>query len=588
MFCKLLMAGAVVITGDVLYHEGMGFYRNEDFKNALAELQVIDGKKLEELYLACEKDHTMLHEVLIQKELISSDNATRLLSEILKMPYKKLSEHVIQKEILQILPDTVAKKNHTIVFDQTPERVKIAISRPDKKEIAHFIAKKTGKPVEVYLASDEDIQAALGMYKEEIDKTFSTLLQKKVAGGVTESVSITKVYATIIEDAGTNKASDIHIQPQDDFSVIRFRVDGVMHDVAKLPIHLHSQLINKIKVAAKLRTDEHMAAQDGKISYSQGDEPIDIRVSIVPSVKGENAVLRLLSSRSRRFSLDEIGMRPADIETIKSYLHRPYGMILTTGPTGSGKTTTIYSLVKIINVREKHIATIEEPVEYDIAGITQIQVNQKTNLTFANGLRSILRQDPDIIFVGEIRDEETAGIAVNSALTGHLVLSTLHTNVAATTLPRLIDLGVEPFLVASTIHLIIGQRLVRKICNKCRYSRELLYKDKHWHIDGQPMTQLDGMHDRMKHVFDPKVEHRVYAGKGCPLCLDTGYVGRIGIFELMEISQSIRDLIVAKADANEIEAQAIREGMTTMLLDGLEKAKNGMTTLDEVIRVIKE
>ncbi len=566
----------------------MGYYKNEDLKKALEELQVIDQKKLDEIFLTCHKEKTLPHRVLIEKELVSSDNITRVLAQLVSMPYKKISEVVIPKEILFILPEQVAKKNTTIIFEKNSTSLKVALADPTKKEIIEMLAKKTGLAVEAYFASEEDIQEKLRLYTQDIGKTFSTILQDKVGVPGQNTIPVSQIFNLIVEDASTSKASDIHIQPQDDHTVVRFRIDGVMHDVAQLPSGLHEQIINKIKVTAKLRTDEHMSAQDGKINYSAGTEPVDIRVSIVPSIKGENAVLRLLASHTRRFSLDEIGMREADVKKIHAYLKRPYGMVLTTGPTGSGKTTTIYSLVKIINTREKHIATIEEPVEYDIPGITQIQVNAKTNLTFATGLRSILRQDPDIIFVGEIRDEETAGIAVNSALTGHLVVSTLHTNVAATTIPRLIDLGVEPFLLSSTIHLIIGQRLVRKICHKCRTSAELIHKDKKWHIDGVEAPQLDDIHDRLKTVFSPKESNRTYKGKGCKLCLGTGYLGRIGIFELLEVTQSIRDLIVAKADADQIEQKAIHEGMQTMLMDGLAKVKAGLTTIDEVMRVVKE
>ncbi|MBI4033244.1 MAG: type II/IV secretion system protein, partial [Candidatus Blackburnbacteria bacterium] len=308
------------------------------------------------------------------------------------------------------------------------------------------------------------------------------------------------------------------------------------------------------------------------------EENLDIRVSIVPIVEGEKAVLRLLSSRSRQFSLQDLGMSDKDLAKVRKGFSKPYGMLLSTGPTGSGKTTTIYAVLKIINTREKNIATIEDPVEYDIEGINQIQVNPKTNLTFANGLRSILRQDPDIIFVGEIRDEETASIAINSAMTGHLVLSTAHTNDAATALPRLIDMNIEPFLIASTVNTIIGQRLVRKVCDKCKISQTTTSEELAKHVPEEIVTKY----------FGKKKEVRVYRGKGCPICHSTGYIGRIGVFEVLEVSEAIRHLITERANADVIRQKAQEEGMTTMIDDGFDKVEGGITTVEEVLRATTE
>ena len=388
-------------------------------------------------------------------------------------------------------------------------------------------------------------------------------------------VPVSKIVDTLVQYAYQNKASDIHIEPKDNASTIRFRIDGVLHEVLSIPLELHEKITSRIKVMSKLRTDEHMSAQDGKLNVALQMENLDIRVSIVPIVKGEKIVLRLLSSNSRQFSLQDLGMDEEDLQKVQKAYKRPNGMVLATGPTGSGKTTTIYSILKIINSKEVNIATIEDPVEYDIEGINQIQVNPKTNLTFSSGLRAILRQDPDVIFVGEIRDQDTAGIAVNSAMTGHLVLSTLHTNDAVTTLPRLTDMGIEPFLVASTVNVIIAQRLVRKICSDCRVSEEI------------KREQLIDMisEEKIKKYFGENAQIRVYEGKGCEYCHNSGYVGRVGIFEVLEITDELKKLIAQKSSSGELKSVAITLGMETMFENGLRKVAQGLTTLEELYRV---
>jgi general secretion pathway protein E len=344
-----------------------------------------------------------------------------------------------------------------------------------------------------------------------------------------------------------------------------------------LPVALHDQIITRIKVLSRLRTDEHLSPQDGKMRIKLDEEDLDIRVSIVPIAEGEKVVLRLLASHYRQFSLLDLGMNQKDLQKIENAFHKSYGMILSTGPTGSGKSTSIYSILKIINTRDKNITTIEDPIEYRLKGINQIQVNPKTNLTFASGLRSILRQDPNVIFVGEIRDSETAGIAVNAALTGHLVLSTLHTNDAATALPRLTDMKIEPFLVASTVNIIVAQRLVRKICEMCRSSQTMKREDL---IKQLPEVIIE------KH-FGMEESIRVYQGQGCKICHATGYVGRLGVFEILEVTKEIKKLITEKHDSDVIMRKAIEEGMTTMLDDGLDKVIRGLTTFEEVLRVTK-
>jgi type II secretory ATPase GspE/PulE/Tfp pilus assembly ATPase PilB-like protein len=354
------------------------------------------------------------------------------------------------------------------------------------------------------------------------------------------------------------------------------RIDGVLQDVTNLPKSIQSEVISRIKVLAGLRTDEHQTPQDGRFRVVlDGVGTIDIRVSIAPAYYGENAVLRLLSERAEKFALEMLGFNEQDREKVWHAIKKPYGMILATGPTGSGKTTSLYTVLKHLNTKDVSIITIEDPIEYAIEGINQIQVNSRSGLTFANGLRSILRQDPDIIMVGEIRDTETAGLAINTALTGHLVLSTLHTNDAATTLPRMLDLGMEPYLITATVNIVIGQRLVRKICAHC--------KEEHTLTPGEEKT-LDEV--GATNYFDRT--RKLWHGKGCERCNNSGYSGRIGIYEVMPVDDAIREAMLKRCSASEIKKQAVENGMTTMVQDGFEKAAQSLTTLEEVLRVIHE
>lgn len=399
--------------------------------------------------------------------------------------------------------------------------------------------------------------------------------QSEIEVFTTGEVSITKLVDYIIEQAYQMKASDIHIDPKEDEMDIRFRIDGMLSTVFVLPKVLLNQVITTIKVHSGLRTDEHQAAQDGRFRIMIEKIPVDLRVSIIPAYHGENAVMRLLVSQLKALTLPELGLSDHDKSLVEQYVKRPHGMILSTGPTGSGKTTTLYTLVQMLSTPEISITTIEDPIEYSIEGITQIQMNSATGLTFAKGLRSLLRQDPNIIMVGEIRDSETASIAVNAALTGHLLLSTLHTNDAATTLPRLLDMGIEPYLVASTVNIAIGQRLVRKLCPECTVE----YK----------MTEAESA--RLQAVISEKAwksTKKFFVGKGCKFCANSGYRGRVGIYEVLEVRGEIRDLIVSKASSDAILTAATRMGMTTMLEDGFAKAGTGITSVAEVLRVVQE
>ncbi len=406
--------------------------------------------------------------------------------------------------------------------------------------------------------------------KEKVGK----LIEEIKNGG---DISIINLVECLIEKAHKSRVSDIHIDPTQESVRVRFRIDGVLQNFNEFPKSIHGEIISRIKVLSKLRTDEHHATQDGRFRYEFPDtnEFIDIRVSIIPTYYGENCVLRLLSDKAENFSLDSLGFSDEDQKKIISAIRKPNGMILATGPTGSGKTTTLYTLVKMLNSPEVSIVTIEDPIEYAVENIEQIQVNTKTGITFANGLRSILRQDPNIIMVGEIRDIETANIAVNTALTGHLLLSTLHTNDSATTLPRLLDMGIEEYLVASTVSIAIGQRLVRKICDNCKEKVEM----------------NPALIDSLKETPFAKLikeKDQFWKGSGCKKCGKSGYVGRISINEVLVADEYIKEAILRKASATEIKKIAMSRGMTTILEDGYKKATKGLTTIEEVLRVAYE
>lgn len=402
-----------------------------------------------------------------------------------------------------------------------------------------------------------------------------TTIEQELAKGA--DVSIISLVDCLIEKAHVTRASDIHVDPTLSDVRVRFRIDGVLQEAYRFPKDIHNEVVSRIKVITGLRTDEHAATQDGRfrLMFPESEEFVDIRVSIAPTYHGENVVMRLLSDKAESFTLESLGFSKEDADKVRKAIKRPTGMILATGPTGSGKTTTLYTLVKMLNNKEVSIVTLEDPIEYAISDIEQIQVNSQAGLTFANGLRSLLRQDPDIIMVGEIRDPETAAIAVNTALTGHLLLSTLHTNDSATTLPRLLEMKVEPYLVASTVNIAVAQRLVRKICEMCK--TEL------------PISPAYEEALKELKVREPlKAGEKMYKGRGCEHCNQSGYRGRVCINEVLVADGDIRDAILRKASAAELKDIAIRNGMTTMLEDGFKKIRAGETTVEEVLRVVHE
>jgi len=559
-------------------------FTDSQLKILLLGSNLISYNKLEQAMKAAAEKNLSLIDYLPGTDLVSSEQLGRIIADALKISFANLREEKIDEALLGLIPEKMARAKGMIIIGKTDEYVKIGMTDPGDFEARRLLEKKLGARTQVFYITKQDLEYALAKYKgsakDELKGLLTKLKSKNLIGEERDSL-IVKIVDLVLSYGYQSRASDVHIEPYSKEIIIRFRIDGIMHDVITMSKKLLELIMSRIKIMAKMRTDEHRAAQDGKFRYSTALEDIDVRVSVLPTVEGEKTVMRLLSSKNRQFSLTDLGLSDDNLDKVLSKVKNPHGMILVTGPTGSGKTTTIYGVLKILNKREVNISSIEDPVEYEVEGVNQIQVNNKANLTFANGLRSLLRQDPDIIMVGEIRDNETAEIAVNSALTGHLVLSTLHTNDAATTLPRFLEMGIEPFLVASTINIAIAQRLVRKICTKCISSYRITDEEISI-IEGnaklRAILELEGYKD-LKNL-------RFYRGTGCSVCSNTGYAGRLGIFEILEMSDKIRELVVARADSDKIMAQAKSEGMTTMLHDGARKIFLGQTTLMEVVRVM--
>lgn len=520
--------------------------------------------------------------VLVANGDLTDEQYGKLMADWYGVAFVHLRDTDVDDDVLRILPERFARTHLAITFASTDTEVHVAVTDPANIFLKSLIEKHVRKEVVFFFASSRSIRGNLTMYHKDPKQAIDAIIQEstKERGG-----QIIQLLDTIVQYAYQLSASDIHIEPEDAYIVLRYRIDGILRDITDLPKEMHTLLMTRLKVLAKLATDEHNAAQDGRVTIKSayGDD-IDIRLSLVPTTDGEKAVLRLLTNTKQQYALSELGLDDQDLDIFKRSVKKPWGMILVTGPTGSGKTTTLYSALKILNKREVNIATIEDPVEYDIEGIAQIQVNTKTDLTFAKGLRSIVRQDPDIIMVGEIRDKETAGIAVNAAMTGHLVLSTLHTNDAATAFVRLQDMGIENFLISSTSIAVLAQRLVRQLCLRCIHSRLLNAHEK------QLLKQDKVLKSYFTDVSNTKsVEKiRVFEGRGCKSCQQTGYSGRTGVFEVLEVTDSVRKAIMRGDNADQIRDIAVEEGMKTMLHDGIEKVITGMTTLEEVLRVIQE
>jgi len=521
-------------------------------------------------------------DVLIFRGLINEEAAGKLIAEYFGVDLAKLKSVSIPEELLSLVPEKIARLYRVIPFGKEDGKVKVAMENPNDFEALEFVKRKFGGNIKVYFATHEEFIRALGEYKKGIREDFQEIIEENIKGigkkeedlaKLAEEAPVVRIFETILSYAITEKASDVHIEVQEKEVIVRFRVDGVLRDVVKFPRGIEHALVARIKILSNLKIDEHRIPQDGRYKFKQDDEVVSLRISIIPGFYGENVVLRVLQETNRPLSLEELGLTGRNLEIVRENIVKPHGMILVTGPTGSGKTTTLYSVINILNTAEVKICTIEDPIEYGIPRVTQIQVNPKTGLEFSTGLRALLRHDPDIIMIGEIRDKETAEIAIHSALTGHLVLSTLHTNSAAGAIPRFLDMGAEGFLLASTINVVIAQRLVRKICNSCV-------------VKYQPD---EAVRKRLSKELGVSLEEqKFYKGKGCNQCNHKGFVGRIGIFEVLPVNDRIRELIVQKATAEEIQKAAEEDKMITMLQDGLDKVSSGLTTIEEVLRVVRE
>lgn len=557
-------------------------------REQLHEALVTEGTVTEDQFArASEKKEVAeigIGEVLVSQGILTDDQYGQLLSLWYRVPFVNLDQKHIEPEVLQILPESFARTHELIPLSVTDQEVVIATSDPNDVIERSLLEKYLRKTVHFSFATSANLKNHMYLFQKDPKTLFEEILNKKTALNAVDT-TVMELVNGIFDHAFQSGASDIHIEPEEKYTIIRYRQDGVLHDIAQLPVSVHEHIMTRLKVLARLATDEHRIAQDGRIRYkTPWGEQLDVRLSLVPTTQAEKAVMRLLTDHLQSFSLNDLGLSTEDFKKVSEAIHKPWGMFLITGPTGSGKSTTLYSILKILNQREVNITTIEDPVEYQVDGVNQIQVNEKTGLTFASGLRSIVRQDPDIIMVGEIRDKETASISINAAMTGHLLLSTLHTNDAATAFPRLLDMDVDDFLVSSTTNLVIAQRLVRKICVNCIQSSAMDAVSLHFL---ETIPQLTTDLKKLSGVDDPHAL-RVFKGNGCHLCHGSGYRGRIGIFEVLTVTDTIKEAIVGHKHSDEIRTIAMNEGMTSMVYDGLRKVLNGQTTMEEVFRVTRE
>lgn len=570
---------------------------NEQLGAILLEQNYLSQDEMQKVLAEAAERKIELRMILFEQGLLTRELLENALAEHYKLPFYDIQAHPPSAEVAELLPEDCARSLSVLAVKRENEAITVATSDPTVPNLLDILKKNIGqtqfvqpeqekKPalmsffgsksktetksftgtITLVYSPKNAIEAGFSYYRKPLSTRFQSLIegQTKVAP---------EILNEIFDDAMTLRASDIHFEPQEGDVVIRFRVDGVMHEAGRLPKQFYEGIVNRIKIEANMRIDEHYAAQDGAIRYHSKSGTMDVRVSIVPIVDGEKVVMRLLSEYVRTLTLADLGFSDTYRDILERAAHKPFGMILTTGPTGAGKSTTLYGLLKMRNRPDVNISTIEDPVEYKIPGINHIQVNTSSDLTFAKGLRALVRQDPDIILVGEIRDAETASIAVNAALTGHLLFSTLHANDSGTAIPRLIEMGVEPFLLASTLEVIVAQRLARRICPHCRFS---------YTVEPQNAKQLFIGAESYFPVNEPVI---LYRGKGCTSCGNTGYRGRVGIYELLEVTPAIEDLIVKRASSTEIMQKARGSGMHYLFEDGLEKVKAGLTTIEELLRI---
>ena len=542
------------------------------------------AEKIKLSFLSSKKSYERL---LLESNVLEKKDIYSAKAEELSVPYTYLFDKAISQDVLRYVSEPVARRYNVIPFDYETNKniLFVAMENPLDFQAIDFLEKKTGKRVKSYLADPDEVKQKIeedyskglaAEVKEALKETGVAAVRTVVAekiGEIIREAPIAKIVSTILEFAVRGRASDIHIEPQEQHTRVRYRIDGVLHEKLILPKNVHEALISRIKILSGMKIDERRSPQDGRFNFKLGEEEVDLRVSSLPTVFGEKIVMRLLKKTGGIPDLPELGLRGLALKNLEESIQKAYGIILVTGPTGSGKTTTLYSVLSRLNTNRVNIVTLEDPVEYQIPGLNQVQVNIGAKLTFASGLRSFLRQDPNIILVGEIRDSETTSLAIQAALTGHLVFSTLHTNNAATAIPRLLDLKAESFLVSSVLTVVVAQRICRKICNSCK------------EVYDPSFETLEDLKKVLGGLFPQNREIKLYKGKGCPDCNNTGYYGRIGMFEILKISEKISKMIIERKSAMDAEKQAMEEGMINMKQDGYMKVIEGITTIEEVLRV---
>ncbi len=591
----------------------------EDF---LAKSGKVDADQLAMLEEQQKTEKRPLQDLVIAGNILNERDLTKLYADQADVPFVELNPKDIKRELLKELPERIARQYNAVVFDVDEDGVRyVAMADPDDIQALNFLQKQLGNNIRVYIAPESQIVAVLDTYRGNISGELNKVIYSEEASDsdqedeevdendLKEDSPIAQTVNLIIEYGIKVGASDIHIEPREKFVIVRYRIDGLLREANKLPRRVLNALVSRIKILANLKIDEHRAPQDGRFKIEAGGQVFALRVSTLPIVDGEKVVMRILNESSKASSFEELGFWGGALKVLNQAIVQPNGMILVTGPTGSGKSTTLFSVLSMLNTPSVNISTVEDPVEYRIPGINQVQVNPIAGMTFANGLRSLLRQDPNIIMVGEIRDSETADLAIQAALTGHLVFSTLHTSDAATSLPRLLDMGTEPFLIASTVRAVVAQRLVRRLCPDCRETFEpdsgtldrikasfgLVGEKAFVRIhELEEEAQKDGIGGATADKGEVKDLSSTARGinrlfkaheDGCDTCNHSGYKGRIGIYEVLETTQEIQKAIINNTPSEEVESMAINKGMLSMRLDGFVKALRGQTSIEEVMRV---
>lgn len=573
------------------------YISDAQLKTFLSDANLVSQKDFDAAEAEAKQRNQPIGDILIAKSLIGEDELRRTYAYILGIPFISLVGQQIPFDTLSLIPEPVARRNNIVAYDHKGDDLEVAMLDTDDLAAIDFIKKKTGLKVLPRLTDGPSIKAALKQYQRGLKDNLGDVIKRETevlaqAGGgederkMAEGVPAVRIVDTLLRHANAQGASDIHIEPLEEALLLRYRIDGILHDAMELPKHAAAAITARIKVLANMRLDEKRLPQDGRFGVEAGGEKISFRVSVLPTYFGEKIVMRILRDNVAGFSLEALGFHGKALEDMHTAMKKTTGLILTTGPTGAGKSTTLYTLLDQVNTPDVNISTVEDPIEYQMKRVNQTQVRPEIGFTFANGLRSLVRQDPDIIMVGEIRDKETASLAINAALTGHLVLSTLHTNSAAGAIPRLLDMGVEPFLLVSTIRVIIGQRLVRKLKPA---------RDK-YELSRDEQAQLEHVVDAgvvLKSLKDERVVPPEATWKNVPFWKPKeadgeGFAGRMGIYEVLPVNSTIKELVMKNATADDIHTQARKEGMLTMSEDGIFKAVQGVTTIEEVLRVITE